>query len=473
MSDTSQTKSEAASHRKREQAREKGQVASSNDFASGMILVLLILLLSHASFALGSELHVLMGQDLSAAVLQKELTMEQSVTIGRASSTFLLRSVMVVLVGGMLSAISAHIAQIGFQITPQSLAIKPSRLSPASGVKKIFSAKGAFRTGMAMTKFTVCTVAIAISCYIKRDVLMMSSTSVAQGVAQTWEMCLHLSMMGALSLIVVGAVDLVFQRWQHENDLKMTKQEVRDETKENEGDGQIKGKIRKLQSEAINQRSLKDVPNATVVITNPTHYAIAIRYDRDNMAAPLVVAKGKDLLAQRIKRLAAESGVPQFERRDVARALYASTEVGGGDPGIALSRCCRNSGLCLWAEEIGDQSTAFRDDVDSRILHVHSAAFLSLSGRRGTAAQIIAIGVVGSSDIISISDLIESLPQTELSNETNVDAPIRCRSTYNRNVISMCGRDDRNGLDRPSNAICGWKFGRGPYHCRNLDWLRV
>lgn len=332
MADSSQTKSEAASPRKRQQTREQGQVATSSDFAAGMILMLLLVLLSHASLALGRELTDLMGRDLSAAVLQQELTIEQSVTMGRATSIFLLRATFALLIGGVLSAISSHVVQIGVQITPQALAFKPSRLSPAGGLKKIFSLRGMVRTGMAMGKFTVCTIAIVASCYFKRDVLLTSSSSVAEGIAQTWELCLLVSMMGALALVAIGAVDLAFQRWQHEDDLKMTKQEVRDETKENEGDGNIKAKIRKLQNEAINQRSLKEVPKATVVVTNPTHYAIAIRYDRDKMAAPVVVAKGKDLLAQRIKRLAAESGVPQFERRDVARALYASTDVGSEIP---------------------------------------------------------------------------------------------------------------------------------------------
>lgn len=332
MADSSQTKTEQASPRKRQQAREEGRVASSNDFASGMILMLLLLLLSQASFNLGRELLSIVGRDLPAALVRRDFTLTQGVAIGRASSTFIVRSAVVLLLGGSLAAMVGHISQIGFQITPKALEWKLSRLSPAGGMKKIFSLKGIMRTGMAMAKFSACTAAILACCYYKRDLLTMQANSVAEGVRQTWELCLSFAMMGALAMISVGAVDLAFQRWQHEEDLKMTRQEVKDESKENEGDGNIKGKIRKLQNEAINQRSLKEVPTATVIITNPTHYAIAIKYDRETMGAPRVVAKGKDLLAQKIKRMAAESGVPQFEKKSVARALYASTEVGSEIP---------------------------------------------------------------------------------------------------------------------------------------------
>lgn len=332
MSDSSQTKSEAASPRKRQQSRDQGQVASSNDFAAGIILTLLLLLMSYSSLALGRSLLDVVGRDLPAAVIRQDLAIEQGVAIGRASAMFLLKTTLILVAGGMLIAVGAHVSQVGFQIAPQAIALKPSRLSPAGGIKKIFSRRGFVRTGMAIGKFAACTAAISASCYFKLDELMMQSTSVAQGVAHTWDLCLHVAVLGALALVGIGAFDLAFQRWQHEDDLKMTRQEVKDEAKENEGDGQVKGKIRRLQSEAINQRSLNEVPHATVVITNPTHYAIAIRYDRDSMAAPRVVAKGKNLLAQRIKRLASESGVPQFEQKLVARSLYASTEVGSEIP---------------------------------------------------------------------------------------------------------------------------------------------
>jgi flagellar biosynthetic protein FlhB len=138
--------------------------------------------------------------------------------------------------------------------------------------------------------------------------------------------------MGSIALVVVGAIDFAFQRWQQEEDLKMTKQEVKDETKENEGDPQIRARIRKLQGESAKQRALNDVPKATVVITNPTHLAIAIRYERATMSAPIVLAKGEGIMAKRIRRRAIASGVPVIERKPLARALYAATKVGSEIP---------------------------------------------------------------------------------------------------------------------------------------------
>ena len=237
-----------------------------------------------------------------------------------------------ILAGAVVLGLSAHISQVGFQLAPKALEWKPERLSPTSGLKKVFSMRGFMRTGMAMGKFLVCSITMTVSCYFRRDVLLTPCGSLLEGVSQTWDLCLHVGIMGALALTTLGAADFVFQRWQHEDSLKMTKQEVKEEAKDNEGDAQMRGKIRKLQRESAKQRSLKEVPTATVVITNPTHYAIAIRYDRDTMAAPRVVAKGKGYLAKRIKRKASEAGVPQFERKSVARALYASADVGSEIP---------------------------------------------------------------------------------------------------------------------------------------------
>jgi len=292
----------------------------------------LLLLMSRTGDRLGGELLKAVGGDLPAAVTQKELTLDQCVAIGWASSTFLVRAASMILAGSVVLGLSAHISQVGFQLTPKALEWKPERLSPASGLKKIFSLRGFMRTGMAMGKFLICSSAMAVSCYYRRDVLLTRCSSLSEGVSLTWDLCLHVGIIGSLALMVLGAADFAFQRWQHEDSIKMTKQEVKEEAKENEGDAQIRGKIRKLQREAAKQRSLKEVPSATVVITNPTHYAIAIRYDRDTMAAPRVVAKGKGHLAQRIKKKAAEAGIPQFERKSVARALYATAEIGSDIP---------------------------------------------------------------------------------------------------------------------------------------------
>lgn len=328
MADPSQTKSEAASPRKREKSREQGQLAISSDFATAMILLAMTQLLVFFTQSVGGQLLDLVGRDLPQSVYQDEISVDHVVGLGWASGYFLIRTASGVLLASVLLAVATYVLQVGFLVAPEALTWKASRLSPTSGMQKIFSVRTTVRSGMAVTKFTCCFAAILATCWVKRSELMFVEASLAAEVAATWRMGLFVASMGALALLVVGAVDLGYQRFQHERDLRMTKQEVKDENKENEGDAQIKARMRKLQRESMKQqRSLKEVKEATVVVTNPTHFAVALRYDK-SMDTPIVVAKGTDHLAQRIKRIAAESGVPTLERREVARALYASTEVG-------------------------------------------------------------------------------------------------------------------------------------------------
>jgi len=143
----------------------------------------------------------------------------------------------------------------------------------------------------------------------------------------TWFFALKSCFALAGTLLSIGVIDYLFQRWQFGQDLMMSKQEVRDEHKREEGDPQIKGRMRKMAREAMRLQMLRRVPEATVILTNPTHIAVALKYDRDNMQAPRVIAKGTDALAKRIARIAREHNIPVLERKPLARALYASVNV--------------------------------------------------------------------------------------------------------------------------------------------------
>jgi flagellar biosynthetic protein FlhB len=138
---------------------------------------------------------------------------------------------------------------------------------------------------------------------------------------------MHVCLIMAGMLLAIGMADFLFQRWQHEQDLMMTKQEVRDESKQEEGDPQIRGRRRRMARENLKLQMLRHVPEATVVLTNPTHYAVALKYDRDTMTAPRLIAKGKDAFARRIADLARQHDIPVLERKPLARAIYASVEV--------------------------------------------------------------------------------------------------------------------------------------------------
>lgn len=332
MPDSSQTKTEAASPRRLEEARKRGQVASSSEFATGLFLLFMLMLLSYTGPVMGSTLLRVFQMDVPAAMFQRELTMSDTVRCGRASAAFLIGTIAILITGGFAIGIGAFVVQLGFQLSPEAISLKASRMSPMSGVKKILSFRGMMRTGTAVTRFvTISGVVIAV-CYVRWSSLLVGGSDLAAAVATAWDFCLFAAIMAALSMVVVGSIDFAFQRWQHGEELKMTLQDVKDESKEAEGDPQVKARIRKLQGEAVKLRTLNDVPTADVVITNPTHFAVAIKYERGTMAAPRVVAKGVDLMAQRIRRRATEAGVPIVERKSIARALYASTEVGSEIP---------------------------------------------------------------------------------------------------------------------------------------------
>lgn len=232
-----------------------------------------------------------------------------------------------------LVALSVLLSQGGFKVAPQALTPNLSRLNPANRLKQLYSAQGLgrivkslvpagliaylggsilFRDGMALTHLSNMTAA-HLPFWIFRHAFEIS-----------WKAC------GVL--IVWGVVDFVLQRRSFESNLRMSKQDVRDENKETDGNPAVKRRIRQLQRQMRRRRSLKDVPKATVVITNPTHYAVALRYEMESMAAPVVVAKGCDRLALEIRQLAVWHGVPIVENRPLAQLLYRTVEEGSPIP---------------------------------------------------------------------------------------------------------------------------------------------
>lgn len=330
MSDPGQSRSEQATPKQREEARKKGQSATSSDLSTGMILLLMILLLINTSPMIGRQLQTLVSQGLSASVSWQDWSMLQFIAVGRVSTSLFIQIAAVMTAGSFVAGILANVLQSGVMISPQALEFKISRLSPASGIKKIFSVRGAMRTLMAALKFVFCAAAIIGAYYLQRDGIRW--TTVLDVVATAWYTSLYAGLAGSLILILLGLFDYLFQRWQFEEDLKMTQQQVKDEHKETQGDPKIKAMLRRRQAEAAKARSLAQVPKASVVITNPTHLSIAIRYDRHTMAAPIVVAKGEGVMAFRIRERAKQAGVPLRENKPLARALYASTDVGDEIP---------------------------------------------------------------------------------------------------------------------------------------------
>jgi flagellar biosynthetic protein FlhB len=216
----------------------------------------------------------------------------------------------------------------GWLFSSEALQPKFSRMNPLSGLKRMFSVQALVELGKAVGKFlVVLTVAVAVLMANQDDLLSIGHEPLPQAIAHSAQIVGWCSLWMACSLILIAAIDVPFQLWDHKQKLMMTKQEVRDEFKDTEGKPEVKSRIRQLQYEMAQRRMLQEVPQADVVITNPTHFAVALKYDADKGGAPRLVAKGGDFLALKIREIAQEHRVELLESPALARAVFYSTEL--------------------------------------------------------------------------------------------------------------------------------------------------
>jgi flagellar biosynthetic protein FlhB len=264
----------------------------------------------------------------------------RSITAGELSALIATSTLQLAMLVGPLAlvtsiaAVGMHGIQGGWSFAPGALNLNWSRLSPANGVKRFAFSQSGVETLKAMVAFT------AIGYFAWRAVQAL--TVEANGLAwmspgnaalTTWRHAETLLWRAAWTLAALALADYAVQRYRFLSSLKMSRQEVRDEFRQNEGSGEVKGRLRKMQRDITRRRMLRDVERATVVITNPTHYAVALEYRRDSMVAPRVLAKGADHLARRIRERAIAHGVPIVENKPLAQSLYATAEVGQTIPG--------------------------------------------------------------------------------------------------------------------------------------------
>lgn len=217
----------------------------------------------------------------------------------------------------------------GFSFSTEALAPKFSKLNPIQGFGRIFSARGLVELLKTMAKFLfVGLIAAGMLWSLEPRLLALGNESLKSALGDAGAMCLHAMLAMSSGLVLIAAIDVPFQLWDHRRQLRMTKQEVKDEMRDTEGKPEVKGKIRSLQQEIASRRMMEEVPKADVIVTNPTHFAVALRYDEARMRAPRVVAKGADVIAARIREVAAEHSVPLVEAPPLARALYRNTDLG-------------------------------------------------------------------------------------------------------------------------------------------------
>lgn len=232
----------------------------------------------------------------------------------------------------LAAALAANLVQVGFLFTAKPLTPDLGRIDPVSGMGRLFSLRGLVRVVAGLLKLSAVTLVVFWSVWRDRVLLVeLSGRPFDQIPGIAADLMLTLSLRAAVVLFVLALLEYGFQRWQHERDLRMSKREMREEMRRYEGDPRIRERRRAIQQQLALQRMLLGVPGATVVVTNPTHLAVAVKYEK-SMEAPIVVAKGAEHLARRIREAALEHGIPIVERKDLARALYRSVDVGQSIP---------------------------------------------------------------------------------------------------------------------------------------------
>jgi flagellar biosynthetic protein FlhB len=327
-----QERTETATPRRREKAREEGQVARSIEVAS--VLVLVAGMLGLAAF--GGRMTEIAGDLLrrtlgGIATLQLDPTSAATMAGSTVRTLGLILAPFVALVA--LAGLGAHLAQVGVLITLKPLQPKFDRLSPANGLKRMFSKRGGMELAKSILKLIIVGAIVTWTMLTAAEDLMpLMTVGLFPGFQAVLGVMFKMGAAGALALGILAILDFFFQRWDHEQQLKMTRQEVREEMKQTEGDPQLKSKVRQRQMEMSRRRMMEDLKTADVVVTNPIRFAVALKYDAATMRAPRVVAKGARLLARRIREIARENGIPVVQDPPLARALFKACKVGQDVP---------------------------------------------------------------------------------------------------------------------------------------------
>jgi flagellar biosynthetic protein FlhB len=322
-------KTEAPTPRRRAEAREQGQIARSPDLTAAALLLAVIVMLDWYGPGLIGALKTLMSQMLGPESLH-------DTSRDGAASWFVIAIRLVagalapLLIGLVIVAVIVNLLQVGFFLNFKRLQPQISALNPFKGLKKIFSGRdGLVHLAMSLLKLTFVALVAYSAVHGKLDLILSTQNKEFIGIfAMGAEIVYSIGLRIGMVLLILAILDYAWQKWRNEQQLKMSKQEIKEEMRRMEGDPQIKSRRRQIALQRITQAIRKNVPTADVIVTNPTEFAVALKYDSDTMHAPRVVAKGVDYLAHTIRMIAIENGIPILERPPLARALYRLVEVG-------------------------------------------------------------------------------------------------------------------------------------------------
>lgn len=328
MAEQSGEKSQEATPHRKEQAREQGQVAYSQDLSSAALLIVGILLLRYYGQEVINTAGGFMKYQLSTV---GPLNVHSSDILSESNSVIRMLGAAMLPILGLIAVagVFSSVFQVGILFVPERLVPDLKRLNPASGLGRIFSLTGAMKLGFGMFKVAIVSIVAAVVLYLRYEEVMYASGLPARELAPFLiDLALSTALWVGVALFILALFDFAYQRWKHNQDLMMTRQEVVDEMKNMQGDPQVVARRRAVQRQMALNRMGDKVPQADVIVTNPTELAVAIQYKPEEMAAPIVLAKGAGVLAQRIRRLALEHNIPVVERKPLARLLYKEVEPG-------------------------------------------------------------------------------------------------------------------------------------------------
>lgn len=331
-------KTEPATAKKLKEAREDGKVAKSKELTAAFDLIVLFLVLKIFMSMIGNGFIEIFH---SVYTLMPDFVSINAMEVSSQSITNFMYMVLVQMIKivapffafGFAITLLLSIIQVGWKVTAKPMKPKADRFNPINGFKRIFSKDSLFELLKSILKIII-IIYVAYSA-IKdhaNDIFILYDISLNQALALCGDVIINAGLKISLVYLIVGFADFIYQKYRFNEDMKMTKQEVKDEYKNTEGNPEIKGRQRQRMREASRRRMMQDVPKADVVITNPTHLAVAIKYEPEVNRAPIVLAKGEDFIAQKIREAAKENNIKIVENKPLARMLYANVDIGGEIP---------------------------------------------------------------------------------------------------------------------------------------------
>lgn len=321
-------KTEQPTPKRLRKAREKGQIAQSQELPAAVSIVVLVMVLSLLAPSLLQWFIVQMKQGMSGqiSIFADSKTFTSFVNTKITGSILAMLPILAALVvGSVLSCVVVG----GLNFAPQALSLKFSAINPIKGFERLFNVKSAVKLGISIAKLIIVSIIVWLYLQSKIDALAaMRWAWSGQIIVAIARIISGMLIRVCVALLIIAAIDVIFQKWKYTQDLKMTKQEVKQERKDTDGSPEIKSRIRRIQIEMARKRILQEVPKASVVLVNPTHVAVALRYDAKTMEAPIMVAKGADHLAEKIREIAQAYGVPIVRKPELARTIYSTVKPG-------------------------------------------------------------------------------------------------------------------------------------------------